>query len=85
VEAARQTLGGAVAIAEQLPGEQSERLLNAARDVFTNSFAFTASICVALSLLTALLAFLLLRKATGDGADSDPAIADEAEASVKAG
>jgi DHA2 family multidrug resistance protein-like MFS transporter len=35
--------------------------------------------------LTALLAFLLLRKATGDGADNDPVIADEAEASAKAG
>ncbi|MEI2299640.1 MFS transporter [Ensifer sp. MJa1] len=77
IEAARQTLGGAVAIAAELPPAEAERLLTAARDVFTQSFTFTATICVFLSLLTAVIAFLLLRKASDDSDGSAPAVVDQ--------
>ena len=85
VAAARQTLGGAVAVAADLPPAEAERLLTAARDVFTQSFAFTASICVLLSLGTALIAFLLLRKASDDGDGKAQVAADQPAHSGNAG
>ncbi|WDZ75382.1 MFS transporter [Ensifer adhaerens] len=85
IAAARQTLGGAVAVASGLPPADAERLLTAARGVFTQSFAFTASICVFLSLATALMAFLLLRKASDDGTGGDPALVDKASPSANVG
>ena len=61
MEAARSTLGGAVAVASQLPGQLRAELLGAARAAFTQAFELTAAICAAVSLLTALGVMLLLR------------------------
>ncbi len=74
-----------MAVAADLPSAEAERLLTAARDVFTQSFAFTASICVFLSLATALMAFLLLRKASDDGDGKATALVDEAAPSGNVG
>jgi MFS transporter, DHA2 family, multidrug resistance protein len=61
MEAARSTLGGAVAVAMQLPHGFSAELLGAAREAFTHAFHLTAAISAAVALLTALLATVLLR------------------------
>ena len=60
-EAARSTLGGAVAVAGQLPGHLSEQLLGSARAAFTHAFELTAAISAAVSLVTAIGAVILLR------------------------
>jgi len=62
--AARSTLGGAVAAAEQLPGPLGAHLLETARAAFTRALETTAWISVAVVLAMAVLAGALLRKAT---------------------
>jgi DHA2 family multidrug resistance protein-like MFS transporter len=59
-EAARSTLGGAVAVAGQLPPGLAAELLGSAREAFVQAFELTAAICAALSLATAVVAVLLL-------------------------
>jgi DHA2 family multidrug resistance protein-like MFS transporter len=59
---ARDTLGGAVAFAAQLPGELGTALLEAARAAYVNAFELSAAISAALSLGVALLAVALLRR-----------------------
>jgi MFS transporter, DHA2 family, multidrug resistance protein len=61
LEAARGTLGGAVAVAEQLPRQLGDELLATARGAFTQSFELTAAISAVLSLATALGAAIFLR------------------------
>lgn len=63
LEAARQTLGGAVAVSTTLPVEHSAPLLAAARTVFTDAFALTAAVCAAISFAIALASWRLLRSA----------------------
>lgn len=63
LEAARQTLGGAVAVSATLPVEQSAPLLAAARTVFTDAFTLTAAVCAAISFAIALASWRLLRSA----------------------
>jgi MFS transporter, DHA2 family, multidrug resistance protein len=57
--AARDTLGGAVAAAEQLPGQLGTALLDAAREAFTQglqaAFAVSAAIAVGIAILAAAL------------------------------
>jgi DHA2 family multidrug resistance protein-like MFS transporter len=60
-EAARDTLGGAVAAAELLPEPLGLALLESARDAFTQSFIAAAGVNAALALATALLAAVVLR------------------------
>jgi MFS transporter, DHA2 family, multidrug resistance protein len=58
VEAARDTLGGAVAIAEQLPGQLGAVLLDMAREAFTHGLqlaAVSAAVVAALAILAAAL------------------------------
>jgi DHA2 family multidrug resistance protein-like MFS transporter len=62
-EAARDTLGGAIAVARQLPGETGGMLVAAARDAFSQAFTLTAAICAVLALAAAILAAILLRRA----------------------
>ena len=62
VEAARNTLGGAVAIAEQLPEPVRSDLLRVSREAFTHGFELTAAISAAVSLATAVIALVLLRR-----------------------
>jgi DHA2 family multidrug resistance protein-like MFS transporter len=62
-EAARGTLGGATAVAEQLPGQLGAALLGTARDAFTQAFVTTAAVNAVLILLLAIAATLMLRRA----------------------
>jgi MFS transporter, DHA2 family, multidrug resistance protein len=62
MQAARGTLGGAVAVAEQLPGQLGAVMLGAAREAFTHAFQLAAAISAVISLATAIVAVLLLRR-----------------------
>jgi DHA2 family multidrug resistance protein-like MFS transporter len=74
-EAARGTLGGAVAVAEQLPGPLGADLLGAAREAFTDAFVVTAVICAVVVLATAVVAAKMLRPKAGLARGSAPASA----------
>ena len=69
LEAARATLGGAVAAARELPETLAVPVLEAAREAFTSSLEVAAAINVALVLVTAglVLAFLRERPPSGAG------------------
>ena len=58
---ARDTLGGAVAIAGRLPDQVGAQLLDTARHAFVQSFELAAGISAAIALTTALVATALLR------------------------
>ena len=58
---ARDTLGGAVAVAGSLPHDVAGELLRTARDAFAISFETAAGVSAAIALLTAITAALLLR------------------------
>jgi DHA2 family multidrug resistance protein-like MFS transporter len=62
MEAARGTLGGAVAVASRLPDQVGSALLVTARDAFTQSFELMAIICMALSLAAAAGTAIVLRR-----------------------
>jgi MFS transporter, DHA2 family, multidrug resistance protein len=62
-QAARDTLGGAVAAAGQLPDQLSQALLAAAREAFTLGLHLTAAISAAVMAATAILTAVLLRHA----------------------
>jgi len=61
-DAARATLGGAVAAAQGLPPDVGAELLEVVRAAFTRAFETTAAINGALSIATAILAAVLLRR-----------------------
>jgi DHA2 family multidrug resistance protein-like MFS transporter len=60
-EAARNTLGGAMAEAAKLPGGVGRELVGSARDAFMQSFELSAAICALIAVGTAILVALLLR------------------------
>jgi DHA2 family multidrug resistance protein-like MFS transporter len=62
-EAARATLGGAVAVAEQLPEQLRAQLLGTARAAFASAFQLTAFISAALALVLVPVAAILLGRA----------------------
>jgi DHA2 family multidrug resistance protein-like MFS transporter len=66
-EAARDTLAGALTVAEQLPNQLGADLLSAAREAFTQSLELTAATSAAVAVGIAILATILLRRV---GADS---------------
>jgi DHA2 family multidrug resistance protein-like MFS transporter len=66
-DAARDTLGGAVAVAGQLPEQLGGALVDAAHIAFTNGFHLTAAIGAVISLAIAALATHLLRNARPGG------------------
>lgn len=70
IEAARGTIGGAVAAAEHLPGQLGGELLGAARYAFTQALQMTAAISAAIMIAAAVMAAVLLRRAR---ANSEPA------------
>jgi len=75
-EVARATLGGARAIARQLPGHLGSELLGTAREAFARVFALTAAISAVMSLVMAPLAVVLLRRVrSGSAAASSDAAA----------
>jgi DHA2 family multidrug resistance protein-like MFS transporter len=59
-ERARNTLGGAMAVAKQIGGATGERIDTAARIAFTHSFNLTSWLCAAVLLATALLLYVAL-------------------------
>jgi MFS transporter, DHA2 family, multidrug resistance protein len=68
---ARDTLGGARAVAGRLPGSLGTELLGAARGAFGQAMAVTAAISAVLVLATAIGAAFLLRR-VGAGAEPEP-------------
>ena len=62
-EAARATLGGAVAMAEQLPDHLAASLLGPAREAFADSLGIVAALSVAILLAMALATVVLQRRA----------------------
>jgi DHA2 family multidrug resistance protein-like MFS transporter len=61
-EVAKATLGGALAVATQLPGPLAAELLSTARAAFVRAFTLTAAISAGVALLVAPLAAVLLRR-----------------------
>ncbi|TGB08754.1 MFS transporter [Streptomyces sp. MZ04] len=61
---ARETLGGALATARELPGETASALVTAAREAFTNGMHVAALAGAGLLLAAAVLAALTLRRVT---------------------
>ena len=61
-EIARGTLGGATAVAEQLPGQVGAALLGTARDAFAQAFVTMAAVDAVIVLATAIAATLMLRQ-----------------------
>jgi MFS transporter, DHA2 family, multidrug resistance protein len=61
-EAAKATLGGALAVAGQLPDPIGTELLSQAREAFVQAFELIAAVCAAIVVLTAILAFKALRR-----------------------
>ena len=82
-EAARDTLGGAVAVAEQLPDELGLAVLAVARDAFVQGLHLAAAISAAVAMATALTVMILLRgvRASAETEDQpEPASAGAATA-----
>jgi MFS transporter, DHA2 family, multidrug resistance protein len=72
-EAARDTLGGAVAVAGQLPESAATGLLDAAREAFTHGLQLTAGISVFVAAGTAILVTVVLRRSAVDArTDAQP-------------
>ncbi|MGH3946868.1 MAG: MFS transporter [Pseudonocardiaceae bacterium] len=63
-DATRETLGGAVAAANQLPGERGVELLNTAREAFTQGLQFNAGLSAVIVLGLAIMSATLLRRAS---------------------
>jgi DHA2 family multidrug resistance protein-like MFS transporter len=61
-EAARETLGGALAAAEQLSDEAGAQLLQIARDAFAQALQTTAVVCTLVAAITAIAATIFLRR-----------------------
>jgi len=69
VEGARDTLGGAVALAGQLPDPHGAELLDAARAAFTESLQLTSATSAAVAVGIAVVAAVMLRRASHGEAD----------------
>jgi DHA2 family multidrug resistance protein-like MFS transporter len=78
-DAARDTLGGALAAAQQLPGESGVALLGVARDAFVQGLQLAALTGAVVAITIAILVAVRLRdvpRASGDeGAETDEAVA----------
>lgn len=66
--AARDTLGGAVAVAQQLPGPVGSAVLEGARHAFVTGMQVAAGISAVVALTVAVVAVLLLRQIRSSGA-----------------
>ncbi|GLS34170.1 MFS transporter, DHA2 family, multidrug resistance protein [Mesorhizobium albiziae] len=67
LDAARDTLGGAVAVAVQVSGEPGMQLLAAARLAFTQALQLTMAISAAIALAAAIVTLVLLRQSAESG------------------
>jgi MFS transporter, DHA2 family, multidrug resistance protein len=70
-EAARDTIGGAVAASEQLPEPLAGQVLDAAREAFTQGLQVTALASAVVAAVTAVLAAILLRHVRA-GSEPEP-------------
>jgi len=61
LEAAKETLGGAIAAAQQLPPESAARLVAAAREAFIHAFEVTAAVSTVGAVAAGILALMVLR------------------------
>ena len=68
--AARDTLGGATAVAAHLPDQLGASLLRAARDAFTHAMQISIAICAVVLGLAAIMAVVALRHARTSGDDA---------------
>ncbi len=80
VVVARDTLGGAVAVAGQLPGQLGSDVLVAARDAFVQGMQIVTTISAIVAVGVAIFAVVMLRN-VGSGADREAASEAEADAS----
>ena len=74
-EAARDTLGGAVAVAAELPGEMGAAVLDVAQEAFVAGMHFTSAIATVIAFGLAVLAVVALRNQRlggDDDADGEP-------------
>lgn len=71
MEAARENVAAAAAVAYRLPPEPGDRLLNAAESAFVESFAFTALVSGVGVAALAVAAFLLVPRKAGVQKDAD--------------
>ncbi len=69
VEVARDTLGGAVAVAGELPGESGAQLIGTARAAFVYAFEVASALSALAAVAAAFLGVILLRSA-GTGAEA---------------
>jgi DHA2 family multidrug resistance protein-like MFS transporter len=76
-EAARDTLGGALSAAQQLPDQMGQKLIDAAHVAFTDGLHMTAVIGAFIALAIAILVATLLRNVRG-GSEPDLNVAAEA-------
>jgi DHA2 family multidrug resistance protein-like MFS transporter len=72
VAAARDTLGGALAVAQELPGGLASAVIDVARDAFVQGMQTVATICAVLAVGIAILAVAMLRN-VGSGEDREAA------------
>jgi MFS transporter, DHA2 family, multidrug resistance protein len=82
-DAARDTLGGAVAAGDELPATLSGELLDAAREAFTQGMQVAALTSAVVAAGTAVLAVVLLRRVQG-GSEQDRPAAPGSEGAVEA-
>jgi DHA2 family multidrug resistance protein-like MFS transporter len=80
-ETARDTLGGAVSVSEELPDSLADDLLEGAREAFTSGLQVSALASALLAAATALVAVLFMRhvRAASDEVSSEPVPAVELE------
>ena len=74
-EAARDTLGGAVAVAAELPGEMGAAVLDVAQEAFVAAMHFTSAVATLIAFGQAVLAVVALRNQRlggDDDADGEP-------------
>ena len=81
--AARDTLGGAVAVAQELPGELGTAVIGVARDAFVQGMQVASTISAALAIGVAILAVVMLRN-VGSGEDREAAAHADADARAAA-
>ncbi len=80
---ARDTLGGAVAVAQQLPGELGTAVIGVARDAFVQGMQVASTISALLAVGLAILAVVMLRN-VGSGEDREAAAEADAGAAAEA-
>jgi MFS transporter, DHA2 family, multidrug resistance protein len=77
-EAARDTLGAALAAADELPARLRPELVDAAREAFTQALQVAATLSAAVAVAAAVLAVALLRRGRpATGPAEDPALAHD--------